>query len=124
MIISVSDTLRDPRPPHIKYRVGDIVHHENGFRGVIVGWDEKEFAPEKWLRQVRGKNRDKEQPNYAVLIDTRSRLIPQLAYVMESNLSRSKGKIIHPLINKYFEGMEDETRYRPRPLLRKYYPND
>jgi len=31
---------RDPRPAHVRYRVGQVmVHRVHGYRGVIIGWD-------------------------------------------------------------------------------------
>jgi len=31
---------RSPRPPHVKFRVGQVVRHKRfGYRGVIIGWD-------------------------------------------------------------------------------------
>uniref|UniRef100_A0A914QJM4 Hemimethylated DNA-binding domain-containing protein n=1 Tax=Panagrolaimus davidi TaxID=227884 RepID=A0A914QJM4_9BILA len=127
---TASNTPRDPRPPHIKFRVGDIVYHKlNKYRGVIIGWDTQANAPEFWLSKVRGskKERDDTGPNYAVLIDTRFRAVPQLGYVMEKNIERVEetSKIYHPLVNKYFERYNPvDATYIPRPYLRQVYPND
>ena len=34
-------------------RVGQVVKHKRwGYRGVIIGWDEKARAPESWLREM------------------------------------------------------------------------
>ena len=31
---------RDPRPAHVRYRVGQVMEHRiHGYRGVIIGWD-------------------------------------------------------------------------------------
>ena len=118
---------RDPKPPNVKFSVGDVVEHKKlHYRGVIVGWDEVEKAPEKWLTEVRGskEKRRPSQPNYAILIDTRSRLTPQLSYVLQENLQIAEGRVIHPLVIKFFEGMESASKYKMRPILRKVYPND
>lgn len=32
-------------------------------------------------------------PNYSIIIDTRDRLIPQLAYVVQENIEMSEGKV-------------------------------
>lgn len=32
-------------------------------------------------------------PNYSVIIDTRDRLIPQLAYVVEENIELNEGRV-------------------------------
>ena len=43
-------------------------------------------------------------PNYAVLVDTRDRLTPQLAYVVEENINIVHNtRIYHPLVEHYFE---------------------
>jgi len=35
-----SAAVRSPRPAHVKFRVGQVVHHRRfGYRGVIIGWD-------------------------------------------------------------------------------------
>jgi len=32
--------VRSPRPPHVKYHIGQVVRHTRfGYRGVIIGWD-------------------------------------------------------------------------------------
>lgn len=121
-------TPRDPRPPHVQFRVGDVIYHKlNKYRGVIIGWDEKAKAPELWLKTLRGpkSERDDNKINYAVLIDTRYRIIPQLGYVMEENIEKSEGKVFHPLLEKYFERYQrEEGTYQLRPWLREVYPND
>lgn len=63
-------------------------------------------------------------PNYAVLVDTRDRLAPQMSYIVEDNIEVITGKtIFHPLIDYYFEKF-DGTQYVPRPWLKNVYPND
>lgn len=103
-----------------------VYHKALKYKGVIIGWDEKENAPEKWLNAVRGskKERGESQPNYAVLIDTRNRLTVQMGYVIQSNLKLSEGKVFHPMTEKYFEGMETSKKYRMRPFIKNVYPND
>lgn len=58
-MMSFSGSLepRDPRPPYIKFRVGDVIRHKiHGYRGVIVGWDAKAVAPKSWLEKMhKGK---------------------------------------------------------------------
>ncbi|MCP9259912.1 Hemimethylated DNA binding domain protein [Dirofilaria immitis] len=113
---------RDPRPPYVKYRVGDVIRHKvHGYRGVIIGWDEKQLH-----RKVGSIKRIKEwseMPNYSVIIDTRDRLIPQLAYVVEENIELGEGRVFHPLIKNYFEAF-DGKHYSSRPWHKKVYPND
>uniref|UniRef100_A0A1I8EBM3 Hemimethylated DNA binding domain-containing protein n=1 Tax=Wuchereria bancrofti TaxID=6293 RepID=A0A1I8EBM3_WUCBA len=111
---------RDPRPPYVKYRVGDVVRHKiHGYRGVIIGWDEKAVAPQSWLDKTHKGRKDwSEMPNYSVIIDTRDRLIPQLAYVVEENIELGEGRIFHPLIKNYFEAF-DGKHYTSRPWHKK-----
>jgi len=49
---------RSPRPPKVKYRVGQVIRHKKwGYRGVIVGWDAQAKAPESWLREMHPKDK-------------------------------------------------------------------
>ncbi|KAI6178268.1 Hemimethylated DNA binding domain-containing protein [Aphelenchoides besseyi] len=67
---------RDPKPPFVKYSVGQVFKHT-------------------------GAN---DRPHYLALIDSRDRHIPQMGYVAEENINIVEGQsIIHPLIQKYFE---------------------
>ncbi|VDM91897.1 unnamed protein product [Onchocerca ochengi] len=125
VLFSGSLEPRDPRPPYVKYRVGDVVRHKiHGYRGVIIGWDEKAIAPQSWLEKThKGRKEWSEMPNYSVIIDTRDRLIPQLAYVVEENIELGEGRVFHPLIKNYFEAF-DGKHYSSRPWHKKVYPND
>uniref|UniRef100_A0A914D039 Hemimethylated DNA-binding domain-containing protein n=1 Tax=Acrobeloides nanus TaxID=290746 RepID=A0A914D039_9BILA len=108
-----------------EYKIGQVLRHKiHGYRAVIVGWDEKAKAPEWWLEKAHKGNEEwRNSPNYMILIDTRDRLVAQIGYVVEENIILSKGKVIHPLVNRYFESF-DGTCYKPRPWLRNVYPND
>lgn len=68
---AASAVPRNPRPAHIKYRIGQVIRHKTyGYRGVIVGWDATAKAPEGWLDTMHGKNRPPPNtPYYAVLVD-------------------------------------------------------
>uniref|UniRef100_A0A1I7Z6W8 YccV-like domain-containing protein n=1 Tax=Steinernema glaseri TaxID=37863 RepID=A0A1I7Z6W8_9BILA len=116
---------RTPRPPFIKYRVGQVVRHKiHGYRGVIIGWDETARAPESWLNRIHGPHKDwRDLPNYTVAIDTRDRVTPQIAYVVEQNIEIDKNTVFHPLVKHYFESF-DGKRYALRPALREMYPDD
>ena len=115
-----------------------------GYRGVIIGWDEKARAPESWLRQMHGEHEPEWRnqsvgdsppdhqltlslycrPNYAVLVDTRDRPAPQITYVPQENLETVKHtKILHPSVEDYFETF-DGSQYLPRPWLRTIYRRD
>jgi len=90
---------RDARPPHIQFRVGQVVKHKRwGYRGVIIGWDETARAPASWLEEMhKGNPTWRGQPNYAVLVDTRDRPAPQITYVPQENLEVVKHTaILHP----------------------------
>ena len=63
-------------------------------------------------------------PNYAVLVDTRDRLTPQMSYVVEENIEVvSNLRIFHPLVEHYFETF-DGAQYIMRPFQRTIYPLD
>jgi len=117
---------RDARPPHVQFRVGQVVKHKRwGYRGVIIGWDETARAPASWLEEMhKGNPTWRGQPNYAVLVDTRDRPAPQITYVPQENLQVVKHTaILHPSTEDYFENF-DGSQYLPRPWLRTVYPRD
>ena len=121
-----SPEKRDPKPPHVSYRVGQVIKHKKwDYQGVIIGWDLTAKAPPEWIEQMHGDNVHwKDQPNYAILIDTRDRPAPQLSYVPQENIKIIKNKkILHPAIDQYFEQF-DGAQYLPRPWLRALYPRD
>ena len=74
-----STVVRDPKPPHVTFRVGQVVKHKKwGYRGVIIAWDETANAPAEWLREMHKENKEwRNQPNYSVLVDTRDRQAPR-----------------------------------------------
>jgi len=117
---------RDVRPPHVQYRVGQVIKHKKwGYRGVIIGWDETARAPAHWLAEMhKGHPGWGQQPNYAVLVDTRDRPAPQITYVPQENIQVVKhNKILHPSVEDYFENF-DGSQYLPRPWLRSIYRRD
>ncbi|XP_006813670.1 uncharacterized protein LOC102806273 [Saccoglossus kowalevskii] len=118
---------RSPRPAHVKYRVGQVIRHKKwGYRGVITGWDLTAKAPEEWLKQMHPKDKPywRNHPNYAILVDTRDRAVPQLTYIPEENIEIiTNTKIIHPEIENYFEGF-DGSQFLARPWLKVIYPHD
>ncbi|XP_060557516.1 F-box only protein 21-like [Ruditapes philippinarum] len=118
---------RTYRPPEVKYRIGQVVKHKRwGYRGVIVGWDEFAKAPEYWIKNNHppGMEHWRTQPNYAIIVDTRDRLAPQITYVPQENLEVVVNmQILHPSIEEYFEKF-DGAQYLPRPWLKAVYPYD
>ncbi|XP_067882920.1 uncharacterized protein si:dkey-261l7.2 isoform X2 [Heterodontus francisci] len=80
---------RSPRPPYVKYRVGQVFRHEqDGYLGVIVGWDEKARAPEDWLNQRYPSNMQdlKNTPHYKVLIHTTDGSNSGTIYIPEKDM--------------------------------------
>ena len=63
-----------------------------GYRGVIIGWDEKARAPHTWIQEMHKNNPTwQHQPNYAMLVDTRDRQAPQITYVPQVIYNKPKG---------------------------------
>jgi len=117
---------RFTRPPHLQFRVGQVVKHKKwGYRGVIIGWDLEARAPQDWLSEMHKNNPAwRTQPNYAILVDTRDRPAPQITYVPQENIEVIKHtKILHPSTEDYFENF-DGSQYLSRPWLRTLYPRD
>ncbi|XP_077976883.1 uncharacterized protein LOC144432531 [Glandiceps talaboti] len=122
-----SPAPRSPRPSNIKYRVGQVIKHKKwGYRGIIIGWDEKAKAPEPWIHQMHPKDKPhwRNQPNYSILVDTRDREQAQVTYIPEENIEIiANVRIFHPAVDNYFEGF-DGSQYIARPWLKVVYPHD
>ncbi|XP_014681547.1 PREDICTED: F-box only protein 21-like [Priapulus caudatus] len=122
-----STTPRSPRSSKVKFRVGQVIKHKIwGYRGVIIGWDEDAKAPEWWVNQNHPDDKPdwRTQPNYSVIVDTRDRPTPQSTYIPQENIEVLKQtKIIHPVLDDYFENY-DGTQYLIRPWLKALYPHD
>jgi hypothetical protein len=44
---------RDPRAPHVKFKVGQIFRHKKfRYRAVIIGWDEVAKTPDWWITDI------------------------------------------------------------------------
>ncbi|ELU05313.1 hypothetical protein CAPTEDRAFT_212049 [Capitella teleta] len=116
---------RYPRPPHVKYRVGQVIKHKKwGYRGIIVGWDPYTKAPESWIKEMHPADKPhwRKKPSYSVLVDTRDRPEPQATYVAEENIEVvTNTKVIHPAIDDYFYKY-DGAQYLPRPKYKSLYP--
>ncbi|XP_038078842.1 F-box only protein 21-like isoform X1 [Patiria miniata] len=123
---AASTEPRSPRSRKVKYRIGQVIRHKTwGYRGVIVGWDERAKAPEDWIKQMHGIHKHwRHMPSYSVLVDTRDRMEVQSTYVVEENIEIIRNtKIVHPEVQDYFEKF-DGTRYLARPWLKQIYPHD
>ncbi|PIO71394.1 hemimethylated DNA binding domain protein [Teladorsagia circumcincta] len=90
---------------------GELVH---GYRAVIIGWDLKAQASKDFIERVhKGNEAWTNNPNYAVLIDTRDRLIPQLGYIVQENIELHRGRIIHNLLKNYMERYDEAKQSCP-----------
>nr|XP_053634241.1 uncharacterized protein LOC128689791 isoform X5 [Cherax quadricarinatus] len=122
----MSPKPRSIRPQGLKWRIGQVVKHSLfGYKAVIIGWDPKSKAPEEWIQKIHQDNKNwREQPNYALLVDTGDREMAQITYVPQENISPIINyEVKHPDINQYFDYF-DGAQYIPCPWLRAVYPRD
>ncbi|XP_045615384.1 uncharacterized protein [Procambarus clarkii] len=122
----MSPKPRNIRPQGLKWRIGQVVKHNLwGYKAVIIGWDPKSKAPEEWISKMHQDNKHwKEQPNYALLVDTGDREAAQITYVPQENISPILNhEVKHPDLNQYFD-FYDGAQYIPGPWLRAIYPRD
>ena len=97
-----------------KLTTGDIITHKRyGYRGVIVHADSSFQGDENWYLSNQAQP-SKEQPWYFVLVAGNQ----QVTYVAKENLNHdlSGNTIVHPMINLFFSGYDDE--------LKKYIRNE
>ncbi|XP_042238036.1 uncharacterized protein LOC121876733 isoform X2 [Homarus americanus] len=122
----MSPKPRNVRPEGMKWRIGQVVRHKIwGYKAVIFGWDPKTKAPEEWIQKMHRENTHwREQPNYALLVDTDQKDIVQITYVPQENISPvTNQEVHHPGLSRYFDYF-DGAQYIPRPWLRAVYPRD
>ncbi|XP_042876843.1 uncharacterized protein LOC122256315 isoform X1 [Penaeus japonicus] len=125
-MFAMSPRPRTNRPLGVRWRVGQVVKHKRwGYKGVIIGWDLKCKAPESWIEQMHdGHKHWRDQPNYALLVDTKDRKNSQITYVPQENISPVlKEEVTHPEMGTYFD-FYDGAQYIPSPWLRAIYPLD
>ncbi|KAJ8315185.1 hypothetical protein KUTeg_007335 [Tegillarca granosa] len=105
---SASLEPRTPRPPEVKYRIGQVIRHKIwGYRGVIIGWDPK-------LRHWR------DMPNYSILVDIRDRMTPQMTYIPEENIEIISNMKIYQLLKyKVDDGVIPALTNRVGPISYK-----
>ncbi|XP_055350819.1 uncharacterized protein LOC129597358 [Paramacrobiotus metropolitanus] len=123
---------RSPRHPDVLYRVGQVIEHtQQKYRGVILGWDHRPVMPSKVAKALfaREKPEMQEQPFYAVLVDTRDRVTPQIDYIAQQVIRPLMPPIVivHPVLEAYFEAGRPDARsgcYRMRPFHQQVYPED
>lgn len=120
----------------VNFRVGNIVQHRiKGYRGVVVGWDHRARAPQEWFKAHYDSDKVlaahiRQEPHYAILVDTRDRNPPQMVYVPQHllvrfslSLSSPFDQVVHPVMDDYFVHFNG-LNYVPRPWLRALYPKD
>lgn len=118
--------VRNERPLHLRYRIGQVVKHRTlGYKGVIVGWDLQAKAPESWLQHVYGNNKAlRSWPHYAVLVDEEDDTGSHLTYIVQEQLELMKNtEVQHSQMKDSFEHF-DGAQYIPRKRLRILYPKD
>lgn len=121
-----STAVRSPRPASLKFRVGQVIKHNIfGYRGVIIGWDNKCKAPAAWTKALYGKDRTSvDKPHYLLLVDIRDRPGAQMTYVAQDKLtSFTNLNISHPKLWDYFD-IYDGAQFHMRPAIYQMYPHD
>lgn len=86
---AVSVAAEPSRPSTVLYSVGQVfTHRQSGYRGVIIGWDERCKAGDKWVAATRSEAlpHGTEQPFYHVLVDVRDRPDARVCYVAQDNI--------------------------------------
>lgn len=113
-------------PQGVKWRIGQVVKHNLwGYNAVIIGWDIKSKAPEEWIHEMHQGNKHwRDQPNYALLVDTGDRDTATITYVPQENITPVVDtEVKHPDLSQYFDFF-DGAQYIPCPWLRAIYPSD
>ena len=93
------------RPPQPVLQTGQLVRHVRyGYRGVVVDRDDSCRADEAWYAKNQTQP-DRHQPWYHVLVDGSS----ACTYAAAENLvaDTDDSPIRHPLVSRFFRGMED-----------------
>ncbi|XP_012953337.2 F-box only protein 21 isoform X1 [Anas platyrhynchos] len=122
-----STQVRSPKPESIQFSVGQVIVHKRlGYSGVIVGWDVKAKAPEKWLQHKYppAKQDVRDTPHYRILINKANGFGKSTTYIPEEEITIIMGlEVHHPDMKAYFSGY-DGSKYIMQPWLKKIYPHD
>lgn len=105
MLIGLTD-CEGGAQPGVYFEIGTIVQHKlYGYRGVIVSFDTKCMAGDKWYFSNKTQPA-KEQPWYHVLVHDSGGLS---TYVAQSNLQEDNSgqPIEHPRLSCYFGDFKD-----------------
>ena len=136
-----------PRPPTIKFRVGQIVRHQKyNYRGVIVGWDTTCRQTRTWMRinRIGSLKHAEHQPFYQLLVDRNDDPRRDRTYCAEENLmdelefwdaggcgegeggsGGGKEALCCPDVDEFFDSYNPETNwYTLNEQLRQQYPED
>jgi hemimethylated DNA binding protein len=141
-LAAVETAASDVKPAEVRYSVGQVIRHKMyGYRAVIIGWDERCQASDKWVaatgtaRLTHGAS----QPFYHCLVDVRDRPDAQISYVAQDNVdlmtpvegasvkdvSPLDRMVIHPLITRHFDSFKtSEGFYVPGATLSQSYPSE
>lgn len=108
----------------VEYRVGQHFEHRRyGYKGFIVGWDDRCEADPEWIEsmQVDNLRRGRFQPFYNIVADDRSQ-----RYVAEENIEivreRPEPQLLQ-LAGRYFKRWDD-TENKFVSIIRDQYPDD
>eukprot|EP00041_Stephanoeca_diplocostata_P009253 m.141300 g.141300 ORF g.141300 m.141300 type:complete len:232 (-) comp17669_c0_seq1:148-843(-) len=116
----------------LSYRVGQVfVHKKHGYKGLIIGWDSAARAPAAWFKDNHVSVKQRQQPWYAVLVDSGDRdEAYSRTYVMEENIQIVSDQaevqaFHHSDTSDYFVGYDAHMqRWEPTERLRRRYPED
>ncbi|CAI4224606.1 unnamed protein product [Auanema sp. JU1783] len=114
------------RTSDMKFRIGDVVYNKlRKYRGLVIGWDLRAHAPPEFMDALKQSEEWQDGPHYAILIDGKDRLQPEMGYSPQMSLVLSEGRIHHHLISRYAERYDEKLKkYVLRPRLRDTYPDD
>ncbi len=111
-MIGLTEYCSEKSAPSRCFEIGDVVTHKiQGYRGVIVDFDEVCKARDKWYNS-HNVQPSRNQPWYSVLVHNSGGLS---TYAAQSNLEKDhSGRAIeHPRIGHYFRSF-DKGRYLPK----------
>ncbi|XP_065353985.1 uncharacterized protein LOC135948567 [Cloeon dipterum] len=118
-----SPDVRQYRPDYLKLRIGQVVQVEQFQNpGVIISWDLYARAPEDWLAEKYGHDKElRKEPHYRVLVGQPH---SKEVYVPQRQLTVLRAtQVNHPKVSELFFRF-DGAQYIPKDKLRKTYPLD
>ncbi|KAL4661022.1 hypothetical protein GN956_G1646 [Arapaima gigas] len=126
-----SREVRSPRPPHVLYRVGEVVMEQNNrMVGVIISWDEKLKAPPEWKTKMYPDHEVGallgDTPHYKVIFSGPGQSSLLIGYFPQTSLRSFSGFQVFPNIPRldhYFSHFDGE-RFVMRRWLQDLFPED